>query len=359
MPNSRQWLPTKPRPSGEGRVLFRSVNGQLVVQKWPRKRGKKAHPNSKAWAQYFGAVNKAFPFLHPVEHNGWMNTTVQGRLYPRDLYTAASMGRGFAFEFGERLIIMPARALYDVSRTLDLFTVTPGGLIVNTDEGWRGIEPGLPGQVLTVSETGDSLEWGPGGGGGGAVNKLFTLDPIVEPDTTNAEGDFTYSEDPLGGYVARMIGTSATLQGTELIFSTSYQGGRIVIGVEPWMDTKAENTFAFEVYSATEGYNIGIYLDRLSGGHIALRNAYRTSINSTMGGYSSTRVEANRLWFFAIERIDNAIAFFVGQTPDTMKEFGRQFWMDDPLSFDTVKLSLNTTTQSVLGMGFRLAHCDI
>ena len=57
----------------------------------------------------------------------------------------------------------------DLSFLLDIFTETPGGLLVRRPEGWRGLEPGEPGQVL-YSDPNGLPQWGDASGGGGGLS---------------------------------------------------------------------------------------------------------------------------------------------------------------------------------------------
>lgn len=62
----------------------------------------------------------------------------------------------------------PMAALDDLSFLLDIYGNAPGTLIVRRPEGWRGLEPGVPGQVLGIDSEA-RVNWGAGGGGGGGL----------------------------------------------------------------------------------------------------------------------------------------------------------------------------------------------
>lgn len=38
------------------------------------------------------------------------------------------------------------------SRSLDVFSQTPGAILYRGPEGWRALEPGTPGQVLAIGD---------------------------------------------------------------------------------------------------------------------------------------------------------------------------------------------------------------
>lgn len=359
MPNPRQWTPTKPRPSGEGRVLFIGREGNLVVRQWPRARGDAQDENTMQWARYFGAVNRCFRYLHPREIDGWLSTTYRGLLYPRDLYTATNLGRGFGFLLPDGRCIMPDRSRYDLSRTLDLFTRTPGGVLVRGPEGWEGLDGDLEGFVLTSNGPNAAPSWKPASGGGGSSLGWPFLEPCNPWTWTDTNGTLQETETVLGGYVASLLHTTGTARWAALRFTNSWNGERATICVDPYMGgvgapvlsfraVNAANTSAFAAALVTE--NNGVY--RLQAGQSNSHNGNLSQLNGSAMDYHGPH-------FLALEREDAAWRVFAGQTPETMKQLYQGTLGTDKATFTTLQITLQVGAANYGQAGFRLIHSDI
>ncbi len=135
-------------------------------------------------------------------------------ILPRDIFFAAQAGRLVAFDDVDTGVsYFPVRHRDDMSRALDVFVQVPGGILFRGVDGWSGLSPGLPGQILMISADGLPA-WSDLPSGDGQVRS------------------FTWSENMLGTY-AQGAGTftlpdgrrAITLAGTAT--STVYFGGRL------------------------------------------------------------------------------------------------------------------------------------
>jgi len=91
----------------------------------------------------------------------------------------------------------PVTSLYDLTRILDVFSQTPGAILVRQDDYWQGLNPNTPGLVLTLDDDGKPAWLAPSGGGG-----AWWFNPPSAADFTLASGDgnsLTITDDPDAG----------------------------------------------------------------------------------------------------------------------------------------------------------------
>lgn len=359
MPDPRRWGPTKARPNSEGRALFRGLNGQLVAQAWPQPRGPNMPTRTALWAEYFGRVNKMFPFLHPAEWEGWMFTTFEGRLYPRDLFTASAMGRGFGVQRPDGTLIMPARTLYDISQTLDLFGSRPGTIFFRGQRQWEALPPGLPGTVLQMDDEGNRPFWSFDGGGGAGGNKLPTIEPVEKWDNVWSDGTLIEGPDSAGGFHAVLFGDGIGDKYATLEWSETWDGSRAIIGFDISAQGQSNMSLAFYARNNAADDIRGLIwantVDRLP----RLRYWF-TDTMTTFGTAASTTYWAQpSTIFFGLEKTDTRLRLLAGPSPDTLYEkyafFTPVGWPD----LTTLGIRLRTTNDSGPPLAVRLAHCNI
>lgn len=359
MPNPRRFIPTKPRPSGEGRVLFRALGSQLIAQKWPKPRGKTQAQATRDWGEYFGAVNQHFAFLHPLEWRGWMNTTVAGRLYPRDLYTAAAMGRGFGIQRPDGTLIMPARALYDLSRTLDLFSSQPGALMYRTAEGWRGIEPGTPDQVLTIDAATGLPVWAAGGGGGGSSTQFPTPPPVNQWNTEWTNANLDTDADDLGGYYAVLDNAASAGADATLEWDHVWTGERVVIGFDVNLHADGDCQIAFYCRDDPATYYIGPGIEVTGDFPVWLQEWYAYDRAHPGYGNGFNYLHNGGRMFLGLERDGSDLHMLIGPTPNTMRIFDTSFYGNGWADYETLGIKIRKSSTSKPGLAMRLMHCDI
>lgn len=150
-------------------VLFRTVSGQAIASKWPKKQTRKARTKNAPRVDFFTKVQGMFPYLPWWEHETWMRQSNQGPFLPRDIYTMNAYGRLFAIEEPDGHKMYPERSLYDVSQVLDVVAQKKGQIIVRGNKYYEPIEPGDAGTYLRSNGPGELPTYEPAGGGGGGA----------------------------------------------------------------------------------------------------------------------------------------------------------------------------------------------
>ena len=149
--------------------IVRNTRGRLAAQVWPRPRGrKKLSPKQREQVEWFKQATILAKYAPPLDHFFRRIYTHGAIRNDRDLAISAMAGRLFPTLLidGKRYYAVAIKQ--DISTNLDLFTETPGGLLVRAGTIWSGLTPGNEGQVLTMLEGTPSWK-DPNGGGGPAV----------------------------------------------------------------------------------------------------------------------------------------------------------------------------------------------
>lgn len=85
--------PRKQRfPALSGRLILYARRGQLIVQAWPRKRGRPKSPITREQNEWFTAVNRLAKRCDPGQQKIAIEATKGTGLYPRDLLIALMAG---------------------------------------------------------------------------------------------------------------------------------------------------------------------------------------------------------------------------------------------------------------------------
>jgi hypothetical protein len=104
------------------------------------------------WMRY---TNLAWKVTDPLLVSQYHEQSKGLWILPRDIFFAAQAGRLFAFDDADTgFSYFPVRHRDDMSRALDVFIQTPGGILYRSPVGWAGLPAGEPGQVLMVSAEG-------------------------------------------------------------------------------------------------------------------------------------------------------------------------------------------------------------
>lgn len=150
----------------------------------------------------------------------------------------------------------------DLSFLLDIFTETPGGLLVRRPEGWRGLEPGTPGYVLTAGPDG-LPNWGEASGGGGGLSiatspngsidtqayatkgNLFTAVPAVQYHGAYCDHDWVAGRSYKVSLVTAvaMVITAVRASSAPFVPATSYLGPRYIEFTSPYSAAAGEEVF--------------------------------------------------------------------------------------------------------------------
>lgn len=102
--------PRKQRfPSLSGRLVLYARRGQLIVQAWPRKRGRPKSPITREQNEWFTAVNRLAKRADPGQQTIAIRATKGTGLYPRDLLIALMSGGMVDPIFPDGSVVQAAR----------------------------------------------------------------------------------------------------------------------------------------------------------------------------------------------------------------------------------------------------------
>lgn len=79
-------------PSLRGVMMVDTWRGQLRVRAWPKKRGKRAHPNTLKQNAWFSEASNLIKFADPTQYATAITRTKRTGLYPRDLLMRTMAG---------------------------------------------------------------------------------------------------------------------------------------------------------------------------------------------------------------------------------------------------------------------------
>lgn len=177
----------RPRqPSYRGLLQVYVRDGQIVIARWPKKRGKSKNPKVRESQEWFRQAQWATKYW-PASIQHQCAEAVKGTpLMPRDLMTMIMAGRAWCWVDEQGRKVYSVAALKDVSDSLDIISQVPGSMLYRSDTLWQVIAPGSPGQVLTSAGADAPPLWAPTGGSGGQ-----TLVPLDNIDITISSANFS------------------------------------------------------------------------------------------------------------------------------------------------------------------------
>ncbi len=130
--------------------MFDICNGVERVRAWPKKRGKNLQQKTKDQNSKFANCSWAIKFLPAIVQAQAMEATKGLPLLPRDVLMQQLYGRFCAVKLPDGRVIYPMVARQDISESLDILSQVPGTILVRGEQFWFGLEPGDPGDVLSV-----------------------------------------------------------------------------------------------------------------------------------------------------------------------------------------------------------------
>jgi len=123
-----------------GRAVPRESRGQIIVQKWPEKRGPEKTPVQQAWVDRFKCVASVMKHPNAQTWNFAGNYTGNSRWFIRDLFYAGAAGKLIQIE-GETRITTPTVAVNRNSTetlTINIVkTLTPNTLEWDNNQFWN------------------------------------------------------------------------------------------------------------------------------------------------------------------------------------------------------------------------------
>lgn len=138
------------RPTFKNSVMFDVSNGVERVRAWPKKRGRPKSNKTRQQNALFTECSWAIKFLPGILHAQAIQATKGTPLLPRDILMQQMFGRFCAVKLPDGRRIYPMAARQDISESLDILSQVPGTILVRGPEFWYGLEPGDPGDVLSI-----------------------------------------------------------------------------------------------------------------------------------------------------------------------------------------------------------------
>jgi len=145
-----------------GRTFYvRELRGQLIVSKWPRRRGRPTHPTTIAQNEKFKQANWLTKYASAAVQMTQRAIVEGTQMLPRDLMIAAMYGRGPYIDIPGPQRRYPIAAIQDLSDTLDILGAVPGSVLVRASGLWEVRTPGVAGYVLTAQTPPAPAAWAP------------------------------------------------------------------------------------------------------------------------------------------------------------------------------------------------------
>jgi len=168
-----------PKPQAKGAISIRYTKHGVVAQKWPAK-GKPIRTYMRAAG--VGAFQWAIQQIKdadPMDVQAAIELVKGTGLMPRDALLAAMYGKGIEFTTEDgttyRHLAMSERSIQGL---LDTISNVPGTILYRDNDTWRGLEPGVPGQVLQTNGPAEVPTWENPGGAGGGYPGNWLLAPV-------------------------------------------------------------------------------------------------------------------------------------------------------------------------------------
>lgn len=207
-----------------GAVVIRSYRGQIIAQKWPRKRGKPKPGPVLENSRWFTAARKYAKYRPAKEQNAAREAAAGTPLLPHDLIMSAMAGRLLSISGRGEPYYRSFRAMTDVSDSLDIITNIPGQTLVRGDDQWIGVD-----------------------GSGGGANWVLSHNPSQFYSGTSGSS-YAFK----GAYLTPQVQMAVT----DLMFSAQFTSGgtyRIAFGKADGSDVITEVTLSDPVTAGLTG----------------------------------------------------------------------------------------------------------
>lgn len=153
--------PRRKFPNVKGSLQVRPQAGNIIAQKWPRRRPAPRHPTNEYWTEWLKqATNlwKLSPSIFQIAARQAARGTPQ---MPRDLFIAATRGRLWYLAMPNGDKVFPMCAVRDVSASLDVLGQTKGQILYRGTDLWTPLEPPAAGDLLTFDLATGLPTWKP------------------------------------------------------------------------------------------------------------------------------------------------------------------------------------------------------
>lgn len=129
-------------------MVMRTWRGKLIVQAWPKPRGKKASPAQREQQERFANANFLAKFAPGELQQSAIRLGSKGPLYPRDYLVSSMFGGIWIFHLPDGRRVYPMSLVKDMTRDLDIIAQMPGMLMARDELVWAPVQPTADGQVL-------------------------------------------------------------------------------------------------------------------------------------------------------------------------------------------------------------------
>ncbi|PIQ24893.1 hypothetical protein COW64_17265 [bacterium (Candidatus Blackallbacteria) CG18_big_fil_WC_8_21_14_2_50_49_26] len=126
-------------PSFKGRYLIYLQNGQIRIQRWPRKRKRKLHSKTIAQNKMFRAAQWLTKYLDGSQMVIAAEATAGTPLLPRDIMTMLMYGRAFGLKFNDGKVFYTMAQRRDISESLDILGSEPGYILQRGADFWTAV----------------------------------------------------------------------------------------------------------------------------------------------------------------------------------------------------------------------------
>ena len=176
-------------PSYARKVVVRVSGGRAIIQAWPKKRGRPLNPITIEQNLKFREANQLAKYAPSDDQWMAIEVTKDGPWYPRDLLMSAMFGRLFETITVDGRKMVSMAVIEDISSDLDLIgSQDHGTVLFRGEELWKGLGPGVVGEVLTSGGPTADPFWGGGGGGGGKYIVTNQPNTVADGAALNTKG---------------------------------------------------------------------------------------------------------------------------------------------------------------------------
>lgn len=145
--------------AARGRFVAYISRGQMVLQKWPRKK-RPATPEELEQQNEFRLLVEAQKLISSDQQIAAREIAENSKYTWRDIIALTVTGR---------LVTLPGYEAIVAQYNLDILGDQPGMIVYRSSSEWKALAPGNQNQVLTMQ--GGLPAWGSGGGSGGSAAK--------------------------------------------------------------------------------------------------------------------------------------------------------------------------------------------
>jgi len=172
-------------PSLTGAARIYVSQGQLILAKWPKGRGRNLHPKTLEQMAWFSEADIMAKNASASDWRRAIEMTTGSPFFPRDLLFAAIRGRLYWTQTEDGRTIIPVAAQQDLTNALDMLGSNVGSVLLRHGQLWLALAPGDVGQALVSNGPGNVPSWQNVGGSTGnrVVPQASDFPTIINADS--------------------------------------------------------------------------------------------------------------------------------------------------------------------------------